>query len=123
MTIEQLKQEVSSMPTRSAWLRGVNEYAFEMLERLEENQYNLSSRKELEKHLLNGAYNWNEASWGGCFLIYDSDIAERLCTPSELKRTDGGRLNPNSRERWLDTQARALYQACQRILLAYDSLC
>lgn len=34
---------------------------------------------------------------------------------AELKRTDGGMNNPNSRETWLDVQARALYQACNRI--------
>ena len=39
----------------------------------------------------------------------------RVCTPSELKRTDGGMNNPNSRETWLDVQSRALYQACNRI--------
>lgn len=34
---------------------------------------------------------------------------------AELKRTDRGMNNPNSRETWLDVQARALYQACNRI--------
>lgn len=122
MTIEQLKQLVAAMPHRSAWLKGVNEYALEMLERLESEGYEVSTRKELEKTLLNGAASWSHASWGGSFLCYNSDIAERLCTPSELKRTDGGRLKPNAREQWLDTQARALYQAASRILWAYDSI-
>ena len=54
-------------------------------------------------------------SYGGCSLIYDSQIAERLCTPSEFKKKDGGRLAPNSKESWLDVQTRALYQACVRI--------
>lgn len=43
--------------------------------------------------------------------MYDGDIAERLCTPSELRKTRGGELNPNCRESWLDVQARALYRA------------
>lgn len=34
---------------------------------------------------------------------------------SELKRKHGGMYEPNSRETWLDVQARALYQACNRI--------
>lgn len=122
MTTNELKEAVSAMSTRSAWNRGVNAYALEMLEQLENNGYEISSRKELEKDLLNGADSWQNASWGGCFLIYDSDIAERLCTPPELKRTDNGRLKPNAREQWLDTQARALYQAAGRILQAYDNL-
>ena len=80
--------------------KGVSTYALELLEELEESirngytskgEYN---RKELEKKLLNGASSWCEFSWGGCSLIYDSDIAERLCTPSELKRTDNGTRRP-----------------------------
>lgn len=73
------------------------------------------NEKELEEWLLNGAMSWDEYSYGGCSLIYDGDIAERLCTPSELKKKDGGRLAPNSQESWLDVQVRALYQACLRI--------
>jgi hypothetical protein len=68
------------------------------------------------KALLNGADNWNESSWGGCYEIYNSDIAERLCTPSELKKTRQGERRPNSREEWLDVQARALHQA-ERLIL------
>jgi hypothetical protein len=45
----------------------------------------------------------------------NEDIAERLCTPSELKKTRHGDRKPNSREEWLDVQARALYQASNRI--------
>ena len=44
-------------------------------------------------------------------MIYDGDIAERLCCPSELKKTRNGERRPNSREEWLDVQARALRQA------------
>ena len=70
---------------------------------------------ELERWALNGANNWHQYSWGGCSLCYDKQIAERVCTPSELKRKHGGAYEPNSRETWLDVQARALYQACNRI--------
>lgn len=52
-------------------------------------------------------------------ILDDYDIAKRLCNPTELKRTDNGRLDPNKREQWLDTQARALYQACRRFMQAY----
>ena len=67
--------------------------------------------------LLNGADDWKQYSWGGCSFIYDGQIAENLATPSELKRTDDGRLKPNKNEEWLDTQARALYQAFRLIWL------
>ena len=66
--------------------------------------------------LLNGAESWSQYSWGGCSLCYDGDIAKRLCTPSELKRTRSGECRPNSREEWLDTQARALIQAANLIV-------
>lgn len=52
-------------------------------------------------------------------MIYNADIAERLCCPSELKKTRNGERRPNNREEWLDTQARALYQAASRVVNAY----
>ena len=61
--------------------------------------------------LLNGADNWAQYSWGGCSFIYDGYIADRLCTPSEWKKTNGGLRRPNKNELWLDVQARALRQA------------
>ena len=67
---------------------------------------------------MNGASSWDQYSWGGCSLIYNSDIAERLCTPSELKQTRNGERKPNANEEWLDTQARALYQASAAIARA-----
>jgi hypothetical protein len=57
-------------------------------------------------------------SYGGCSLIYDCDIAERLCSPSELKRTRDGERSPNAKEEWLDVQARALYQAARLVMRA-----
>lgn len=107
--------------TRSAWGRGVNEYAFELLDELAENH----TRDELENAsvikalMLNGASSWSQYSWGGCSCIYDDEIAERLCTPSELARTGHGARRPNSREEWLDVQARALNQASRRVIAAF----
>ena len=75
----------------------------------------LSAVADLKKEVLNGAANWREYSYGGCALIYDADIAERLCSPSEYKRTREGQRAPNSRETWLDVQARALGQAASLI--------
>ena len=77
-----------------------------------------SNSRTLREALLNGADNWNQYSYGGCSLIYDGDIAERLCNPSELKKTRNGERNPNSRETWLDVQARALGKASYLIIKA-----
>lgn len=116
-----IKAELEAMDTRSAWNKGVNIYAVELLDELDEaivggyfEEEDLASPKLVEKALLNGADDWKQYSWGGCSLIYDTDIAERLCNPAELKKTDGGRKDPNKNEQWLDTQARALFQASRR---------
>ena len=107
---------------RSAWDKGVTAYASDLLEQYQERaEYEgreASSRKELEEWLLNGASTWSKYSWGGSALIYNGDIAKRLCSPSELKRTRNGERHPNSREEWLDVQARALAQAAKRLINA-----
>ena len=123
--VEHIRETIESRPTRSAWDNGVKVYALELLESLEEgingayiDPADLESTALLKKALLNGAADWSQYSAGGCSLIYDGDIAGRLCTPSELKRKRGGELEPNSRESWLDVQARALYQAARWIINA-----
>jgi len=98
---------IQSEKTRSAWDKAVQTYALEMLEELE-SDYTAAD-------LLNGAENWKEYSYGGCSLIYDAEIAERLCNPSELKKTRNGERQPSARETWLDCQARALFQAARLI--------
>jgi len=108
---------------RSAWNRGVTAYALELVESLTEsanyNGRNPDSGKDCREWLLNGAKDWEQFSYDGSALIYDEDIAGRLCTPSELKKTHDGERNPNSCETWLDVQARALNQACNRVMRLY----
>ena len=127
MTIyERMTKELEARKDRSAWNKGVTLYAFELVEELEERaEYegrNPEPGKECREWMLNGADDWNRYSWGGSSLIYNGDIAERLCCPSELKRTRNGERRPNSREEWLDTQARALYQAANRVSRLYRSI-
>ena len=111
--------ELNTRKDRSAWDKGVTEYAVELTESLENwDNKQPESVAELRKMMLNGADDWKAYSWGGSSLIYNQDIAERLCSPSELKRAtnkNGLRDYPNSREHWLDVQARALYQAANRV--------
>lgn len=120
--IEKLYQSIESEKQRSAWNKGVSAYALELVEQLGEQinggyfeELDLTESKKVRAALLNGAENWSQYSWGGSALIYNGDIAERLCCPSELKKTRNGERRPNSREEWLDTQARALFQAANRI--------
>jgi hypothetical protein len=105
----------------SKWKTGVQKYADELKEFLKEN--NLEATEE---NLLNGARDWEEYSYSGNSLIYDWDIAERLATPSEIKkrtRKDGSfNSMANANETWLDVQARALYQASRKVLKEKNSL-
>lgn len=110
---------IETRKDRSAWNKGVNAYALELLDNLAElAPDDLATPEAVRRALLNGADTWERYSYGGCSLIYDCDIAARLCTPSELRRCKGGDLNPNSRETWLDVQARALFQAACSVRLA-----
>lgn len=114
--LEIIKNTLESVKKRTYWGRGVKNYAIDLLDVLKweidnKGAATFASWADFEKLLLNGAENWSQYSWGGCSLIYDYEIAEALCTPSELKKTRGGERRPNSAEEWLDVQARALSQA------------
>ena len=115
MLIKEMRTALNSRTDRSAWNKGVTQYALELIEELEAN-YDFTGSPADRKTLLNGAEDWIQYSYGGCALIYDADIAERLATPSELKKTRNGERRPNAREEWIDTQARALHQAERRLL-------
>lgn len=121
--VDHIRAAIENEPARSAWSRGVKGYADGLAEELEEaiqggyfDPANLTDRAALKAQMLNGAKDWSQYSWSGSALIYDGDIAERLCSPSELKKTNGGERRPNSREEWLDVQARALQQAANMIM-------
>jgi len=106
-TKQEIAAAIEEIKTRGAWQTAVKTYALELLE---EMGGEFSAAK-----ILNGAENWHAYSYGGCSLIYDADIAKRLCSPSELKRKRGGVLAANARDSWLDCQARALAQAARLI--------
>lgn len=114
--------ELQARKDRSAWDKGVSIYAVSLLdnyqERAEYEGREAASCKELEEWLLNGASTWSEYSWDGSALIYNGDIAKLLCSRQNFKRTRNGERRPNSREEWLDTQARALEQAAKRLINA-----
>lgn len=121
--VDRIRAAIEAEPARSAWKRGVKVYALELLDELAEaidggyfDPANFETPRMLRAALLNGAADWHQYSEGGSALVYNGDIAERLCSPSELKRTRNGERTPNSRETWLDAQARALYQAADMIV-------
>ena len=120
---EFMKAQINAKRCRSAWDKGVRLYALELIENVEtmadligEGPANI---RELDRWMLNGADGWQQYSEGGCTLVYNHDIAERLCTASELKKTRNGMRDPNPRETWIDCQARALWQAAERVRGAF----
>lgn len=121
--IKELKAIIENKLTRSAWGKGVKLYALELLDGVTERAHyegrEPENAAEMKEWALNGAQNWGEYSWGGSALIYNSEISERLCCPSELKKIRNGERSPNAREEWLDVQARALSQACN--LLTFNA--
>lgn len=121
--VDAIAEKVEQTKTRSAWERGVKAYAEELVEELREaveggyvNADDLSNRRLFERTMLNGAADWKQYSEGGCSLCYDGQIAERLCAPWELRKTENGRKDPNPRESWIDVQSRALSQAAQLVI-------
>lgn len=104
-----LLNAINNSKANSCWAKGVKLYALELVEWCELENYFVGS--SLLNALLNGAGSWKNYSFGGCALIYDWQIAERLCNKTELKKTRNGLLEPNKNESWLDVQARALFQA------------
>ena len=113
MNKEAILDKLKAVKCRSAWSKGVKEYAYLLLDNIfsYSDYKSITDFKSLHEELLNGAKNWHQFSWGGCALIYDGDIAKTLCSPSELKKCKNGMLRPNKQEQWLDVQARALFQA------------
>ena len=111
MTKRELIAAIKTSKAHSAWAKGVKWYALHLVE--ESYRQDTDIGKVNLSIYLNGAETWKEYSYeaNGCALVYDSDIAERLCTHSELKKTDFGHKQPNGSVTWLDVQARALYQA------------
>ena len=114
-----IQELTTARPARSAWGRGVQAYAVGLAESLPDDYDTATAGAcNLESALLNGAGTWKNYSYGGCYFIYDEDIARRLCSPSELRRVNYGMRNPNGHEGWLDVQARALYQAARLVIRA-----
>ena len=111
MTKKELIEAIKASKARSAWAKGVKWYALNLVEESYQNATDIV--KVSMSVYLNGAETWKEYSYGAhsCALVYDYDIAKRLCTPGELRKTEFGRKLPNGFENWLDVQARALYQA------------
>ena len=91
MKVDEIRKALDAYkPQRGIWNEGVKDYAFDLLEILNdeytEKDFNSENIKELKNILLNGASDWLQYSQGGCSLIYDYEIKERLVCPSQRNR-------------------------------------
>lgn len=112
-SINKVMAEIRKSKPRSAWGQGVKTYAIELLDEVKEykgGSFDLNT-DNYRKIILRGADDWKHFSYSAMTLFYNEDIARRLSNKTELKLTKNGLRRPNSREEWLDTQARALHQA------------
>lgn len=119
--VNEIRERLEAVKTRSCWDRGVKGFALNLLRSYidicEYCDNNGQPIPELnEETLLDGADDWNAYCYGGCALIYNTDIAKALCTPSMLKKKDGGRLDPSHCEIWMDVQVRAYFQAYRMLM-------
>lgn len=139
---ERIRFELNAQKPRSQWRRGVRRYALDLCENLKESgDGDLSfvdrvfcglAKPEIKNWAVLIADAAKEYS-NGSSLIYARDIAERLCTYSEIKRAtrkDAPKPHvvylkdrPNARESWIDIQSRAIYQAFFAIQDVAKKLC
>lgn len=109
-----IRSNIENSRPRSAWSRGVRAYALDLIDEIEEiTNYEVSNGAEIpvisQSLALNGASDWHQYAYGCCgaAAVYDEAIAERLCTPSELRAFHSGKLCQS----WPSVEARALLQA------------
>lgn len=113
--IVKIRNWIKNDSYRSQWERAVRDYALEMIDQCDKKD--ITSYKQIPNHC--NAANMKDyaiaraLSEGGCFEIYNGDIAKRLCTPSQLKRhtRKDGTVRDLPHESWIDVQTRAVYQA------------
>lgn len=99
---------------RSAWDKGVKQYAFEILDALDDEKIEKLHKATIYPALLlNGSTTNLDYSYDCKSLIFSEDIAHRLCTKAEFKKHCRGVVftNPNKHETWFDVQARAILDA------------
>ena len=104
-----VRLETERRRPRSAWNRGVAEYAAEILAALD-GDVEISDDAEGRRRLLFGADGWETYSRSGSSLMYDNEIAERLLPPSRAARIGNSSYGYMGMD-WLEVQAVALRQA------------
>lgn len=123
-TLSAIRANIENSRTRSAWSRGVNLYALDILDSMAERAdwyYSIYEEypKMSESFALNGASDWRHYAEGGNGLIYTYKIVGRLCTPGEIRKYNDGKFRNIN---FIEVEARALYQAFRVIVLSCSLL-
>lgn len=86
MTKVELINAINVSKARSAWAKGVKNYALNLVEEIYQNDTDIV-KTDISVYL-SGAKNWKNYSYvvRGYSLVCNYDIAKLLCTPSELKK-------------------------------------
>ena len=114
----------STMPTRSAWDKGLIVLAVKLIDRATggyAERYLPNNRTSLKEIFLPFIYRGKVATWSS-MAESDQEICCLLCSPSEQKRKKYGKLQPNKAETWNEVLARAYNQAFGYILKALKTL-
>lgn len=100
-----IQEQITVLLRRSATTAVVQEFARMILDGVFAEEYDNGGQLQLtERNALNGAKSWSEASWGGSYLCYNSDLEE---------------VFPGvDTEKLLDAQAAALEKAWKAIAAA-----
>lgn len=109
--------EKLSRTERSCWSRGVASLIRDYAENvLGDHDGEIISAIDFYKLWNRGADSLRDAVYGGSFDIWNYDIAKRLCTPSDLKKSNEGMRSPNKRQEWIDVELIAVQQAMYKSL-------
>lgn len=109
--------EKMSRTEHSYWSRGVASLIRDYGEdALGEHDGEIISARDFYKLWNCGSDSLREAVYGGCFDIWNYDIAKRLCTPSDLKKSNEGMRRPNKYQDWIDVELIAVKQAMYKSL-------
>lgn len=110
--------KIVDTPAHSAWDKGVKKFAVDLFKYIAADRDVVGIFCISAEDVPGYDGDWWEFSFHGNRLVHDSDIAETLCTPSELKRKKGGALPPKRGRTWRDVQVQALEEAWCLVLWA-----
>ena len=127
---------MTKKPTVGARNKAVWEYGIEVLDSVATNgddeNRELWTQDKLRDLLLNGAFDyykpydeqahWKRYSEGGCSLIWNIEIAQRVCTPNQYKKLEDKINSGDDTHDWIMIQARCLFDAAQLIYQTFNSL-